>query len=81
MAKSSICLRSMKIGDLVVIELKRDKTPKESVAQALDYGSWAHSLTTAEIDAIFADFQDRYGDASAPMSLRGCYEGQVQGRA
>jgi RecB family endonuclease NucS len=27
-------------GALYVIELKRDKTPREVVAQALDYGSW-----------------------------------------
>lgn len=66
-------------GDLVVIELKRDKTPKESVAQALDYGSWAHSLTTAEIDAIFADFQNRYGDASAPMSLADAMKDRFKG--
>src|SRR5437870_4396669 len=31
-------------GDLYVIELKRDRTPREVVAQALDYGSWAKTL-------------------------------------
>ena len=27
-------------GDLVIIELKRDKTPREIAAQVLDYASW-----------------------------------------
>ena len=56
-------------GDLIVIELKRDKTPRDSVAQALDYGSWVHLLSTVEIERIYADFQDRYGKAPAPESL------------
>jgi Endonuclease NucS len=34
-------------GDLVVVEIKRDKTPREVVAQAMDYGYWcATSATT-----------------------------------
>lgn len=36
-----------------VIELKRDKTPREVTAQALDYGSWVATLSRAEIHAIF----------------------------
>src|SRR5271170_1347567 len=27
-------------GELVIVELKRDKAPREAVAQALDYASW-----------------------------------------
>jgi RecB family endonuclease NucS len=27
-------------GDLVIVELRRDKTPREVTAQALDYASW-----------------------------------------
>jgi RecB family endonuclease NucS len=27
-------------GDIVIVELKRDKTPREITAQALDYASW-----------------------------------------
>ncbi len=56
-------------GDLVAIELKRDKTPRDSVAQVLDYGSWVHQLTAARIETIFAEFQNTYGTASAPKSL------------
>ncbi|MEI6178901.1 MAG: endonuclease NucS domain-containing protein, partial [Verrucomicrobiota bacterium] len=31
-------------ASLVLIELKRDKTPREIVAQALDYASWVEQL-------------------------------------
>lgn len=36
-------------GNLHVLELKRDKTPREVVAQVLDYGSW---VTTLSRDAV-----------------------------
>jgi RecB family endonuclease NucS len=31
-------------GDLVVLELKRDKTPRQITAQVLNYASWAKEL-------------------------------------
>lgn len=36
-------------GALVIIELKKDRTPREIVAQVLDYASWVRTLTTPEI--------------------------------
>lgn len=42
-------------GNLIVLELKRDKTPREVVAQALDYGSWVQSLAYEDITRIFAE--------------------------
>jgi RecB family endonuclease NucS len=39
-------------GDLVVVELKRDKTPRKITAQVLDYGSWVQDLSIEEIRAI-----------------------------
>jgi len=33
-------------GNLIVVELKRDKTPREVTAQTLDYASWVDSLTS-----------------------------------
>lgn len=60
-------------GSLVLIELKRDRTPREVVAQALDYASWVEGLKADEIAAIYrrfrpngnlaADFKDRFGQA------------------
>jgi hypothetical protein len=41
-------------GNLVIVELKRDKTPREVTAQALDYASWVKELDAEEIDAIAA---------------------------
>ena len=32
-------------GRLHALELKRDKTPRDVVAQVLDYGSWVSNLT------------------------------------
>ena len=39
-------------GDLVVVELKRDRTPREVIAQVLDYGSWVANLSHARVASI-----------------------------
>jgi len=43
-------------ASLVLIELKRDKTPREIVAQALDYASWVERLTADKISQIYRNF-------------------------
>jgi hypothetical protein len=43
-------------ANLVVLELKRDKTPREVVAQVLDYGSWVIDLSYEQVEAIAKDF-------------------------
>jgi hemin uptake protein HemP len=43
-------------GSLVLIELKRDRTPREIVAQALDYASWVEQLTAEKIAQIYQRF-------------------------
>lgn len=40
-----------------VIELKRDKTPRDVTAQALDYGSWVAGLGRASVQAIFEAYR------------------------
>jgi hypothetical protein len=45
-------------GQIHVIELKRDRTPREVVAQVLDYGSWATGLTLEDVAALYADNHD-----------------------
>ena len=42
-------------GNLVVIELKRNKTPREVVAQTLDYASWVQQLTYTDIIGIYSE--------------------------
>lgn len=44
-------------GALVLIELKRDRTPREVVAQALDYAVWVEGLRNDEIGAIYKRFR------------------------
>lgn len=39
-------------GNLVIIELKRDRSPRDIVAQTLDYASWACKLSTNEIHEL-----------------------------
>jgi len=41
-------------GSLVLIELRRDRTPREVVAQALDYAAWVESLDAEDITRIYA---------------------------
>ena len=58
-------------GSLVLIELKRDRTPRDVVAQALDYAGWVERLRTEDIAAIYGrfapghslaeDFRQRFG--------------------
>lgn len=45
-------------GSLVLIELKRDKTPREIVAQALDYASWVQELTADRLVQIYSRFSN-----------------------
>src|ERR1700749_3462743 len=45
-------------GDLYVIELKKDKTPREVVAQALEYGFWVQSLSFETIRDLYAQHHD-----------------------
>lgn len=66
-------------GNLHVLELKRDRTPREVVAQILDYGSWVSTLSRDEVidiadkhlDQPFeAAFEDVFGSAP-PDELNG----------
>ena len=56
-------------GNLAVIELKRNRTPREVVAQILDYGSWVRRLTTEEIAQTYIDYQVRFPKEDPPQSI------------
>lgn len=45
-------------ASLVLIELKRDRTPREIVAQAIDYASWVEELTPEKIAQIYQRFSN-----------------------
>ena len=45
-------------GTVILIELKRDKTPRDVVAQALDYASWVETLEPSDIGEIYEKFSN-----------------------
>lgn len=64
-------------GDLCIVELKRDKTPRDVVAQVLDYASWVSGLSTKRVHEIAMDtfkcrleekFREHFG-TSLPENL------------
>lgn len=69
-------------GDLVVIELKRDKTPRDIVAQVLDYASWVDGLGHDEIDQIAQGYLNKslgsafseHFDTPLPESINGSHQ-------
>ena len=68
------------LGHLVVVELKRDKTPRDIIAQVLDYGAWVKDLQSDEIARIFDDYQKRYGNAEARKSLDQAFRDRFKGQ-
>ncbi len=56
-------------GVPVVIELKRDRTPREVVAQLLDYGAWVRTLEREAISRIFDQFLAKYHPEKQGISL------------
>ena len=66
-------------GDLVIVELKKGRTPREVTAQTLDYASWVKNLSFEQVKNIHDGykksvgpldkaFEDRFGE-SLPETL------------
>ena len=52
-------------GDVVIIELKKERTPREITSQALDYASWVKDLSNERITEIAAGYfggQEQFED-------------------
>lgn len=47
-----------RVGDVVVVELKRDRTPRDTLAQALEYASFAEQLDVELLDAILQAYMN-----------------------
>lgn len=47
-------------GSVIIVELKKQKTPRDVVAQAIDYASWIADLTDTDIIDIYLNFAERY---------------------
>ncbi|MDZ7641700.1 MAG: endonuclease NucS [Desulfurivibrio sp.] len=43
-------------GDVVVVELKRDRTPRDTIAQSLEYVSFAEQLNTIQLEEILSSY-------------------------
>lgn len=56
-------------GNLVVIELKRDRTYRDIVAQTLDYGSWVNTLRDDDIARIYDEYRQRHHPSDPDKSL------------
>ena len=56
-------------GNVVVMELKRNRTPREVVAQLLDYGSWVRDLEDDDIAGIFDKYLAKYFPERVDTSL------------
>lgn len=54
-------------GTVIVIELKRDKTPRDVVAQAIDYASWVVTLADYQLIDIYQQFAERYPRPQATL--------------
>jgi len=71
-------------ASLVLIELKRHRTPREIVAQALDYASWVEDLSAERIVQIYhrfsgggnldAAFKARFGEELDEESLNASHQ-------
>jgi len=45
-----------KDGNLVIIELKKGRTPREVVAQLLEYAAWAHELSSDDVIDLATEY-------------------------
>jgi hypothetical protein len=70
-------------GDLHVIELKKDRTPREVVAQALEYGFWVQGLSFEAIRELYGkhhggeDFDSAFTEhfeADLPEAINNSHE-------
>ncbi len=46
-------------GNLAILELKRDRTPRDIIAQVLDYASWVAKLSAREVREIALPYLGR----------------------
>jgi len=44
-------------GELIIIELKKSKTPRDIVAQCLDYSTWVHDLNIEDISELYDSYK------------------------
>ncbi len=55
-------------GNVLVVELKRDRTPRDTIAQALEYGAFAEKLDATALEELFRICTD-YEEGPDSVSL------------
>lgn len=60
-------------ANLLVLELKRDRTPRDAVAQLLDYGSCARTFDFATLDGLSQKWQNK----SLPQVYESAFGGPI----
>jgi hypothetical protein len=55
-------------AQLVVVENKRDRTPREVLAQTIDYASYVATLSLDDVVSIYASYLAKRGDVQADLS-------------
>ena len=58
-----------KDGNVVIIEIKKDKTPRKVIAQILDYAVWAEDLKYEDLNSIYKD-----GPSTGYSNLNGKFQ-------
>ena len=64
-------------GNLVVIEFKRGRTPRDVVAQLLEYAAWADELSDSEIHKIaevYFETRDEFRGKTFPDAFREAFD-------
>lgn len=61
-------------GNLIIIELKRDKTHRDIVSQVLDYGSWVKDISDDDIAKIYQSYLKKYQKGKKNISLDEAFE-------
>ena len=67
-------------GNLTVLELKRDRTPREVVAQALDYGSWVKTLIRTDVARIYGEYVRKYRPTQVEQAFEAAFEARFGGQ-
>ncbi len=65
-------------GNLILLELKRNQTPREVIAQVLEYGAWVVKQKADDMAQIYARYLERYhpkgGKPSFDQAFRDRFE-------
>ena len=70
-----LCLDN--IGDTVVVELKRGQTPRDTVAQALEYASWVKGLSPENITEIADKYLKEIGSRPLKEAFKERFDVEV----